>query len=50
MSGQSATLSLKEACAMQKRIVAFDSVTKNQGPANANATAELCKKIPHQGK
>jgi hypothetical protein len=50
MSGQSATLSLKEAKAMQTRIVAFNSVDKNQGPTNPSATAELCKKIPHQGK
>ena len=50
MSGQSATLSLKEARAMQSRIQAFNSVDKNQGPMNPSAGAELCKKTPHQGK
>jgi hypothetical protein len=47
MSGQSATLSISEAKAMQKRIECRGS--EHQGPNNPNATAELCKKTPHQG-
>jgi len=51
MSGQSAGLSLGEAKAMMKRTEASCAKPgESQGPKNAAAGAELCKKEAHQGK
>jgi hypothetical protein len=50
MSGQSATLSLKEAKAMQERICAHGT-SEHQGPKSGSDKncEHVCEKVKHQG-
>jgi hypothetical protein len=52
MSGQSANLSMKEACSQQERIQhpASQASSKKNASKGAAKSDDICSKVSHQGK